>query len=121
VSEAAERARLGARLKTAREYCGFSQEDVAKHLGVSRSSISLMESGSRGVDMLELRRLAALYQRPIAELAGEEEPSADDTSSIEIVTRATKGLSPEDREEVVRFAQFLKSRRKGLANDRHKG
>ena len=40
---------LGKRLKEEREYRGFSQEEVAGHLGVPWSAVSLMESGSRRV------------------------------------------------------------------------
>lgn len=118
MSEQSERTQTGARLKKAREYCGFSQEEVARFLGVSRSSVSLMESGSRGVDVLELRRLATLYQCSVGELIGESTPP--NTDSIEIVARAAQDLKPEDQQEVVRFAQFLKNRRQEVGSDESK-
>lgn len=52
---------LGARLRAAREQAGLPQEGVAAAIGVPRSGISDMELGKRGVDVLELRRLATLY------------------------------------------------------------
>ena len=55
---------------------GFSEE-VANHLGVPRSAISLIETGARKVDALELTKLAKLYQRGVAELTGEESPRAE--------------------------------------------
>ena len=53
---------LSTRLKEAREYRGFSQEDIARYLGVPRSAISLIENGSRRVSATELSRL-----HPVAE------------------------------------------------------
>ena len=37
---------LGPRLKEAREYVGFSTENVARHLGLSQAAMSRIESGS---------------------------------------------------------------------------
>ena len=53
---------LSTRLKEAREYRGFSQEDIARYLRIPRSAISLIENGSRRVSATELSRLASLYQ-----------------------------------------------------------
>jgi transcriptional regulator with XRE-family HTH domain len=110
MSEDIDRAGLGARLKDAREYRGFSQEDVAKALGISRSAVSLIESAARRLDILELRKLAALYQGRMEELTGEQAQDTD-PDSIRLVARAAAALSPEDRSEVLRFAQFLQARK----------
>jgi transcriptional regulator with XRE-family HTH domain len=113
MSESTDRAALGARLKEAREYRGFSQEEVAGYLGVPRSAISLIESGSRRLDVLELRRLAELYKTTMEALTGahQEEP-APEPESVRLVARAAADLSPEDRDEVLRFAQFLRSKKR---------
>ena len=101
---------LSERLKEAREYCGFSQEEVARHLGVPRSAISLIESGSRRVSAEELSRLAKLFQTTMESLAGHDQ-EASEPDSVRMVARATADLSATDREEVLRFAEFLRSRR----------
>lgn len=106
-----DRTALGALLKDAREYRGFSQEDVAKALGIPRSAVSLIESGARRLDILESRKLEALYQCSIEELTGEKRPQETDPDSIRLVARAAAALSPEDRSEVLRFAQFLQARK----------
>ncbi|MEW6746517.1 MAG: XRE family transcriptional regulator [Planctomycetota bacterium] len=63
---------LARRLRAAREACSMKQEDVARHLGVSRSTVAQMELGNRAVTSLELDKLAYLYGRDIGEfLAGE--------------------------------------------------
>lgn len=107
-----DRVTLGARLKEMREYRGFSQDEVAQYLGIPRSAVSLMESGARGLDVLEVRKLAALYHCSIDDLTANDTPHVDQ-QSIALVARATATLSPEDREEVLRFAEFLQSRRAG--------
>jgi|SRR5437667_9997196 len=108
-----ERMTLGTRIKDARTYRGFSQEEVATFLGVSRSSVSLMESGQRGLDSLELRKLSQLFECSIDELVGETvPPKTAQSSNIAMVARAAARLSDEDRKEVLRFAQFLQSRKR---------
>ena len=71
---------LSARLKEAREYRGFSQEDIARYLGVPRPAVSLIENGSRRVSATELSRLASLYQTTMESLTGldgeESEPES---------------------------------------------
>jgi transcriptional regulator with XRE-family HTH domain len=111
VSENTDRVALGARLKELREYSGFSQEDAAKYLGVSRSAVSLIESGARRLDILELKKLAMLYQRSIEEVTGEKQEESARPDSIKMVARAAAALSPEDQSEVLRFAQFLQTRK----------
>ena len=65
-----DRKAMADRLREAREYLGFSQEEVAAYLGVPRSALSLIEAGSRKVDALELKKLASLYKRPVAYFTG---------------------------------------------------
>ena len=105
-----DRTALGVRLREAREYGGFSQEEVAQCLGVPRSAISLIESGARRLDVLELRKLTKLYQMSVEELTGEGTKGIE-PESVKMVARAAAALSPEDRSEVLRFAQFLQARK----------
>lgn len=97
---------VGGRLREARETLGLTQSDVAQALGIPRTSVLAMEAGRRRVSGLELRRLARIYRRPIEWLLGEMTPevSADDA-----LFHATATLSPDDKEQVLRFAQFLAS------------
>ena len=73
VDDGEEQAKIGARLKEAREYVGLLQEDVASALGIPRASVSALESGKRRVTGLEVRRLARIYRRPVGWLLGEED------------------------------------------------
>ena len=102
---------LSARLKEARQYRGFSQEEVSRYLGVPRTAVSLMENGSRRVEALELRRLAKLYQTTMESLTGlDQEATEPEPESVRLVARAAAELSATDRDEVLRFVQFLQTR-----------
>jgi transcriptional regulator with XRE-family HTH domain len=85
---------LGARLKESREYIGLLQEDVARALGIPRTSVHALEAGKRKVTGLELRRLARLYRRPVGWLLGEEDV---DLNEAEPLFRATAALSAAGR------------------------
>lgn len=111
-ADSTDRQMLGERLKEAREYVGLKQEDVAKKVGIPRSALSNIEAGSRKVDAIELAQLAKLYQRPVAWFTGEDSNSTASKMPEEVahVARAAAALSQQDRAELARFADFLKSR-----------
>lgn len=52
------------KLKKARLEAGLKQEDVAKHMNLPISAISVIESGVRKLDVFELVELAGLYNKP---------------------------------------------------------
>jgi transcriptional regulator with XRE-family HTH domain len=106
-----DRKSLGERLREARDYLGFSQEEVATFLGVSRSALSLMESGQRKVDALELKKLAGLYKKPVGHFTGEEPDETSFGADIKHLARKVAELAPDDREELARFADFLRARK----------
>jgi transcriptional regulator with XRE-family HTH domain len=106
-----DRLALGERLRKAREYVGLKQEDVAKHLDIPRSALSNIEAGLRKVEVLELTRLAKLYQRPVTWFTGEDPRSAEALpAGVAHVARAAAGLSKQDQQELANFAHFLRSR-----------
>ncbi|TYL52868.1 helix-turn-helix domain-containing protein [Agromyces mariniharenae] len=99
---------LGTRLRDARETIGFTQSEVSGAIGIPRTSVLAIEAGKRNVTTAELKKFARLYRRSIEWLLGEAEP---DLSSNVALFRATDALSPRDREQVLRFAEFLASGR----------
>jgi len=107
----ADRKTLGERLREAREYLGFSQDQVATFLGVSRSALSLIETGQRKVDALELKQLAGLYKRPVGFFTGEAAEEVTFGADVKHLARTVSELSPDDREELGRFADFLRARK----------
>src|SRR5690348_8793076 len=106
-----ERRRIAARLKEAREYLGLSQQDVAEKLQLPRTAISQIENGQRGVEALELKALAKVYQRPISFFTGED-PAVAASPEVDLLARQVKKLTPEDRETLLRYAEFLVQKNK---------
>jgi Zn-dependent peptidase ImmA (M78 family)/transcriptional regulator with XRE-family HTH domain len=70
-------AELGHRLRAARDSCGLTQDDVAAELGVSRSTVTQIELGNRGVSGIELGKLAFLFGRDMRELLAPEYQDVD--------------------------------------------
>jgi transcriptional regulator with XRE-family HTH domain len=99
---------LGERLRSSREYLGLSQGDVGEYLGLSRPAITNMESGRRKVSTFELARLAKLYRQPYEYFLGEV-PELPEDATTTALFRAARDLSERDREQVLRFAQFLRN------------
>lgn len=97
---------LARRLRESREYLGLSQEAVAEQLGVPRASVSAMEAGKRKVSSMELRDLARLYRTSVEQLLGEER---EEDPVVSALYRTARNLTQEDREQVLRFAEFLRT------------
>lgn len=101
-----ERVHLAERLRLAREQANLSQEEVAEKLSLPRPAISQIENGRRRVEALELARLAKLYRCPMSYFA--EEPAGSER--LETLNRTAASLSEKDREEVLRFAEYLRQK-----------
>jgi transcriptional regulator with XRE-family HTH domain len=105
-----ERRRLGERLRDARKYLGLKQEEVATYLKIPRTALSDIESGHRRVDVIELTRLAKLYRQPASYFTGEEDAASALPVDVVHLARQAANLSPQDRDELGRFAEYLRAR-----------
>jgi transcriptional regulator with XRE-family HTH domain len=108
---------IGERIRNERQYRGYSQQQIADYLDISRSSVSLMENGERKISSIELRQLADFFNTTIDYLVNESSPDSTADQDVQMVARAARELSREDREEVIRFAEFLRSRDPGSVED----
>ena len=104
------RQQLGERLRTAREYLGLTQQEAGDAVGLSRTAISLIEGAERKLETFELKRLAALYQRPIIDFTGGE-VERDLPEDLQLLLRKAGEMTEVDRAEIVRFADWLLARR----------
>lgn len=57
---------LGRRISAARQEVGLSQAYLAEKIGIERSALSRIEAGKRGVDSLELYRLAEVLGKNLS-------------------------------------------------------
>jgi transcriptional regulator with XRE-family HTH domain len=105
-----ERVQLGDRLRDARNYLGLTQEEVAAYLSIPRTALTDIEGGRRRVEALELARLAKLYRQPLSYFTGGDESAAALPPDVAYLARQAASLSSQDREELGRFADYLRSR-----------
>lgn len=77
--------RLGNNLLRARKKGGYSQEEAAGRLGVSRQTVSKWETGETVPDVKQAQRLAQLYGLTLDELLGFDA----ETAEIERVVAST--------------------------------
>jgi transcriptional regulator with XRE-family HTH domain len=96
---------MAERIKKERGYLGLSQQDVATALGVSRAAVSALENGHRRVSGLELKKLSELFGVSGDRLLGQE-PVRDTT--VDALFRTTNALSDSGKEQLLRFAEFLR-------------
>ena len=63
---------LNQRLRSLREKCGFTQEQVAKTLNIDRSSYTYYETGKTEPSIASLIKLSNLFKVPVEDLLGSE-------------------------------------------------
>lgn len=105
-----EKARIGGRLRWAREQSGLSQGQVAKLLDLHRPTISQIEAGERAVKADEVARFADLYDvRDDWILRGDEVFGKLTDPRIELAARELGKLSADDLDTILRIIRTLKT------------
>lgn len=104
------RQEMGERLREARRYLGLKQDEVAQYLKIQRTALSEIEAGNRRVEALELNRLAKLYRQPVAYFIGEDDAAGSLPVDVAHLARQAADLSRQDRDELGRFAEYLRAR-----------
>ncbi|MER9971341.1 helix-turn-helix transcriptional regulator [Mesorhizobium sp. M0060] len=105
-----ERRRLGERLRESRKYLGLKQEEVAQYLKIPRTAFTDIENGQRKVEAIELSRLAKLYRQPVGYFTGEDKSTSELPVDVAHLARRAADLSTQDRAELGKFAEYLRSR-----------
>ncbi|CAN5662792.1 hypothetical protein BH23CHL2_BH23CHL2_27280 [soil metagenome] len=95
---------VGSRLREARSARGLTQQAVADHLGVARTTVTAIEKGERRIKPSELIRLASLYGRSVGEFLRRGEP----VEAFAVQLRATLDsvLQQEDAELIPHLSEF---------------
>lgn len=101
-------------LKDLRNERKISQEKLAKHMGVSRSTIAMWESGASEPDNESLKRLSMYFGVSTDYLLENDvatnEPQITDEDIMFALFGGDKEITPEMFEEVKQFARFVKEK-----------
>ena len=105
------------RLKELRTKAGLLQKDVASLLDVAVSTYSYWEKGTYDIDLDNLNRLAKYYDVTIDYILCREETPAlkipDELNDVQVAFYdGIKDLKQEDIDELVKFVEYLKSKKK---------
>jgi transcriptional regulator with XRE-family HTH domain len=87
---------------------GLSQEALAKALGVATNTISRWETSTYHPSLNDLDKLARFFGESILTFFPPDERKTDD--KITALLRAAEKLTPEDLEELRRYAEFRRAR-----------
>jgi transcriptional regulator with XRE-family HTH domain len=111
VSTASEQVALARKLRASRLDAGMSQAEVAEAVGLSRVAVAEIEAGRRKVSSIELNALARAYGRPLEAFLGANAPTDEIVGSpvMTHLARTAKQLTAEDQEQLLRFAEYLRS------------
>lgn len=96
---------IAEKLKDARQRLGFSQEYVAKCLGVSRSAITQIELGNRKITADEIRKFCQLYHISADYLLNQESFESRQV----VFARGFEELNENDQQEILNLIAFKKA------------
>ncbi len=83
---------LGQKIKKLREEREFSQEKLAKFIGISRAALSELERGNRSIDALELVKMAKVFELSADELLKNKKVEIEDSIKSKRAVNANKDI-----------------------------
>ncbi len=75
---------LGRRVRLNRRFQDLTQDELGARAGLSRSFVGIFETGTHGIDVVSLRRVAQALNVPLADLVDERPPNARQTRGLVI-------------------------------------
>ena len=109
------------RIFNIRERIGYTQEELAKKLGVSRSLVNNWENGYANISLKQLIKLAYIYQVPIDYLLGIIEEIDDyeyhyiDTMDLKSIGLKLKEIRKTIKMTQDKFAQKIDTKRSSIS------
>lgn len=98
--------KIGDKLRSAREFLGLTQEQVASVLNMSRNTIVNIENNNRSVKSEELYNFSKLYGVKMEEFVAEE---TEINMNIPVFARSFESLSEKDQQEILNLIKFKNS------------
>ncbi|WP_144514383.1 helix-turn-helix domain-containing protein [Bacillus thuringiensis] len=101
---------FGTRLHTLRKERKLRQEDMAKQLGIARTTYAMYEQGNREPDYNTLIKIATFFEVSIDYLLGTTEiRKVTDLQDPELYQwlKDIKNTTPQKREELKKFWEFI--------------
>lgn len=98
------------KLKSLRELREWSQEELARRLGVSRSKIGNYEQGTREPKFEDLEAIADVFNCPISYLIGDDRPVIEQ-QTMDYALKLAR-LSVLARAEAMNFIDYLEEKEK---------
>lgn len=97
---------IGRNLKDYRLKMGYSQDQLAKYLGVDRSTISHYETAEREASLVHLSKLADLFGIELEDLS---EPDAVNKAANLAFAFRRDGFDEQDLESIASFQKIVKN------------
>lgn len=94
---------IGNNISKFRNAQGFSQEETAKYLGVSRALISLIETGEREISVTNLNKLADLFGVELETLLEKD----TDINNVHFAFAFRSNNSASDAEGIAAFKRIV--------------
>jgi len=113
---------IGHRLQKAREEAGMSQEELAKVLGYTQSSLSNYELGKRRLYVSGLQRIGQILGKPITYFLEDAEENPANSENLEGILREpflkdilyeARELKPAQRKSILDYIQWQKAKTGG--------
>ncbi|NOI26347.1 helix-turn-helix domain-containing protein [Vibrio mediterranei] len=99
-------------IKALRESQKMTQEDVAKAIGIAKSTYIKYEKGTQSPQLEIIEKIAKIYGVGVCELIGGEKPSLDEqlTSRMELINK----LDDEEKKSIMLIIDGLIYRRQSI-------
>lgn len=97
---------IGNNLKDYRLKLGYNQEELAKYIGVERSSISHFENATREISLIHLNKLADLFGIEVDALLTHN--SIEQNANLAFAFRS-QGMEEEDLSSIAEFQKIVKN------------
>ena len=97
---------IGNNLKDYRQKLGYTQDELAKYIGVERSTISHFENGTREISLIHMNKLADLFGIEIDALLVNN--SVEKNTNLAFAFRS-QGMEEDDFTSIAEFQKVVKN------------